>query len=144
MVVYMLEQRCKILRHYFGNHANVAECMRKLCMNFGKLVRTSENIAAEAERVSEVPSTSIQHRSQQLNISAITLQRILYKDLGMTPYKAQLVQELKPIDHSMRSPFAKWAFGRLTEDTDFGKKKIFLGEAHFDLGGYVNKRNCQK
>ena len=29
------------------------------------------------------------------------------------------------------------------EDADFGKKKIiFSDEAHFDLGGYVNKQNC--
>ena len=27
---------------------------------------------------------------------------------------------------------------------DFGKKKIiFSDEAHFDLGGYVNKQNCR-
>ena len=33
---------------------------------------------------------------------------------------------------------------RLTEDADFGKKKIiFSDEAHFDLGGYVNKQNCR-
>ena len=34
---------------------------------------------------------------------------------------------------------------RLTEDADFGKKKkfIFSGEAHFDLGGYINKQNCR-
>ena len=38
----------------------------------------------------------------------------------------------------------KWACDRLTEDADFGKKKIiFSGEAHFDLGGYVNKLNCR-
>ena len=37
----------------------------------------------------------------------------------------------------------KWACDRLTEDADFGKKKIiFPDEAHFDLGGYVNKQNC--
>ena len=29
MVVYTLEQRWKILRHYFENQGNVAECMRK-------------------------------------------------------------------------------------------------------------------
>ena len=32
----------------------------------------------------------------------------------------------------------------LTEDTDFGKKKIiFSDEAHFDLRGYINKQNCR-
>ena len=32
---------------------------------------------------------------------------------------------------------------RLTEDADFGQKIIFSDEAHFDLGGYVNKQNCR-
>ena len=68
----------------------------------------------------------------------------MLKDLGMTPYKVQLVQELKPIDHPMRFLFAKWTCDRLTEDADFGKKKIiFSDEAHFDFGGYVNKQNCR-
>ena len=38
----------------------------------------------------------------------------------------------------------KWACDQLTENADFGKKKIiFSNEAHFDLGGYVNKQNCR-
>ena len=36
MVMYMLEQRLEILRHYFENHGNVAECVRKLRTNFGR------------------------------------------------------------------------------------------------------------
>ena len=59
----------------------------------------------------------------------------------MTPYKVQLVEELKPIDHSMRFPFAKWACDGLTADADFVNKFIFSHEAHFDLGGYANKQN---
>ena len=143
-----LEQWWEILQHYVENHGNVAKCMRKLRTDFkrrettsapyvrylvkklketvgilidkpkrakAKTVRTPKNIAAVAENVCEAPSVSIQRRSQQLNI--------LHKDLGMTRYKVQLVQELKPIDHSMRFRFAKWACDRLTEDTDFGKKK---------------------
>lgn len=175
MVVYTLEQRWEILRHYFENHGNVVECVRKLRTDFGrreapsapyvrylvkkvketgilidkpkrekpKTVRTPENIAAVAESVREAPSTSIHRRSQQLNISETSLRRILHKDLGMTPYKVQLVQELKPTDHPMRFRFAKWACDRLTEDADFAKKIIFSDEAHFDLGGYVNKQNCR-
>ena len=34
--MYTLEQRWKILRHYFENHGNVAECVRKLCTYFGR------------------------------------------------------------------------------------------------------------
>ena len=36
--------------------------------------------------------------------------------------------------------FAKWACDRLTEDADFGKKKVIFSD---DLGGYVNKQNCR-
>ena len=36
------------------------------------------------------------------------------------------------------------ACDRLAEAADFDKKKIiFSEEAHFDLGGYVNKQNCR-
>ena len=55
------------------------------------------------------------------------------------PYKVQLVQKLKPIDHPMHLHFAEWVCDRPTEDADFGKKIIFSDEAHFDLGGYVHK-----
>ena len=96
-----------------------------------KTVHIPESIAAVAES-----------EHQQLNILETSLRRILHKDLGMMPYKVQLVQKLKPIDRPMRFRFAKWACDRLTEDADFGKKKIiFSHEAHFDLGGYVNKQN---
>ena len=82
-------------------------------------MRTPENIAAVAENVRKALSTSIHCRFQQLNISEISLRRIFRKGLGMTPYKVQLVEELKP----MRFRFAKWAYDRLTEDADFCKKK---------------------
>ena len=105
-------------------------------------MRTFENIAAVAESVHEVLSTSIHRRSQQLNISEKKLRRILHKNLRMTPYaKVHFFQELKPIDHPMRFRFAKWAGDRLA---DFNKKKnIFFDEAHVDLYGQVNKQNCR-
>ena len=141
MIVYTLEQRWEILQHYFENHGNVAERVRKLSTNFGrrevpsapyvrylvkkvketgiindklklekpKTVRITENIAAVSQSVCEAPPTSTHHRSQQLNISETSLRRLLHKDLGMTPYKVQLVKELKLIDHPMRFRFAKWA-----------------------------------
>ena len=141
MVVYTLEQCWEILRHYFENHGNVGACVRKLRQHhqlrmfiilwkkWKKLTssgRTPENIAAVTESVCEPPSTSIHRRSQQLNISETPLTRILHKDLGTTPYKVHLVQQLKSIDHPMRFRFAKWACDRFTEDADFGKKKNHL------------------
>ena len=107
VVVYKFEQGWEILRHYFENHSNVAECVRrreassapyvsylvkklkatgilidKPKREKSKTVRTPENIAAVAKSVCDVPSTSIHRRSQQLNISKTSLGRILHKDLG--------------------------------------------------------------
>ena len=78
-----------------------------------KTVHTPENVASVANL--------IHRRSQQLNISETSLRRILYKDLAMTPYKMQLVQELKPIDRPMRFHFAKLACNRFTEDVGLFK-----------------------
>ena len=36
MVVYTIEQRWKIMRHYFENDGNVAECLRKLRTDLGR------------------------------------------------------------------------------------------------------------
>ena len=36
MVLYTLDQRWGILRHYFENHGNVAEYVRKLRTAFGR------------------------------------------------------------------------------------------------------------
>ena len=36
MIVYTLEDRWEILRHYFENHGNAAERVRKLCTDLGR------------------------------------------------------------------------------------------------------------
>ena len=100
--------------------------IHKLKREKPKPVLTLENIAVVAESVHEAPSTLIHRRSQELNISEILVRQISHKDLGMTLYKVQLVQELKPINHPMRFRFAKWVCDRLTEDANFGKKKILF------------------
>ena len=44
--------------------------------------------------------------------------------------------------YTFEQRWAKRACDWLTEDGDFGKKKIFFSdEAHFDLGGYVKMQN---
>ena len=84
---------------------------------------TPENITTVAESVCEALSTSIHRNSQQLNISQTSLGQIFHKDLGMMPYKVQLIQELKPINHPMCFRLTKWACDRLTENVDLGQKK---------------------
>ena len=122
IIAYTLEQCWEILRNYFENHGNVAECVRKLSTIFGrregpsaasvrylvkkvkgtgilihKLKGEKPKIVCAPENIMaksgcEAPSSLIHHRSQQLNISKTSLRRVLHKGLGMTPYKVQLIQ----------------------------------------------------
>lgn len=105
--------------------------------------RSLENIAAVRESIADAPKTSIRHRAQQLHLKRSTLHTILTKDLHLKAYKIQLTQELKPIDHQARRTFVNWALQRKEENGDFFNKIIFSDEAHFHLGGYVNKQNCR-
>ena len=126
MLQYVCENCIRILKEAPSALKKVKETGILFNKSKPKTVRIPENIAAVTESVREAPSTSIYHCSQQLNISVTSLRRILHKDLYMTKYKVQLVQEWQPIDHPMRFRFAKWACDWLTEDADFGKKKSSL------------------
>ena len=103
--------------------------------------RTTENIAAVAQSVEENPGLSIPRRSLELGIPQTSLHRILHKDLGLKAYKVQLTQELKPADHQQRRVFADWVLEMHENDPVFHRKIILTEEAHFHLGGYVNKQN---
>ena len=83
--------------------------------------RSDENIVAVRECVSEDSNVSIPRRAQELRLSHNSTWRILRKDLGLFPYKIQLIQKLKPNDHFQRRQFADWAQEQLEIDHDFGK-----------------------
>lgn len=85
-------------------------------------VRTEENIAAVSASVSDDREMSIRRRSQQLGLCYSTTWKILRKDLGVKPYKIQLVQELKPHDLPQRLTFGEWALAKLEEDPLFIEK----------------------
>ena len=111
MIVYTLEQRWEILQHYFENHGNVAECVRKLHRVIGKkrstvtsffryLVEKVKQTAIFIDKpMREKPKTVCTPE----NIAAMAksvreapsiqtlLKPILHKNLGMTSYKVQLV-----------------------------------------------------
>ena len=59
MVVYTLEQRWEILRHYFGNHGNVAEYVRKLRTDFGKKRSAVSSVVYVRYLVKKVKETGI-------------------------------------------------------------------------------------
>ena len=72
-------------------------------------VRTPEIIQAVRRHVEQNPKLSLRRRSQQLNVSRTSLQRILTVDLKLHPYKIKLTQRLKPVDHEMRRRFVNWS-----------------------------------
>lgn len=148
----------RALRDYFGQHnrpteSSIAKIIRKFKETGSvadartplraRLGRSEENIAAVRESVAENPDTSIRHRAQELNLSTTTLHRILTNDLSLHAYKIQLAQELKPDDHLKRRTFVNWLQEQRQVDADFSQKIIFSDEAHFHLGGFVNKQNCR-
>ena len=100
---------------------------------------SQENIDLVCESVAEDPAVSIRSHSQQVGLSVSTAWGILHKDLSLKAYKAQITQELKPLDHLKCRSF----FNFINEQpADFSQKIMFSDEAHFELGGYVNKQNC--
>ena len=77
----------------------------------------------------------------ELGISQTTPHRVLHKDLCLKAPKVQLTQELNPADHQQRRVFANWVLEMHENKPEFHQRIIISDEAHFHLGGYVNKQN---
>ena len=165
MVVYTLEHCWKILRHYFENHRNVAECGRKLHRQLRMFVILWSTKLAKVRKYWKLASSSINQsvKSQKQRIHPRIL--LLWQKECVKRYKNQLtvvfnnwtfrrhhweefciktmiwchtkmVQELKPIDQPMYFSYAKWACDRFTEDASFDKKKSsFQMKFFFILAG---------
>ncbi|CAH1972213.1 unnamed protein product [Acanthoscelides obtectus] len=73
-------------------------------------VRTEENIAAVS--------------ASQLGLCYSTTWKILRWELGVKPYKIQLVQELKPHDLPQPFQFGEWALAKLEEDPHFYRSSL--------------------
>lgn len=102
-------------------------------------VRTQQAIEEVRVSVRQNPSQSVRKRGQGLNIKKSSLHTILKKDLHLTAYKIQLVQELKPTDYPLRLNFANEMLQRFPTFENI----LFSDEANFHLNGHVNKQNCR-
>ena len=107
MVLYTLEQRWVILRHYFENHGNVVECERNLHTDFGGREAASAPYVRYLVKKAKETCILIDKRKREKlitvckheNIAAVgrhhltttLLKRILLRGFGLTPYKAQLI-----------------------------------------------------
>ena len=106
-------------------------------------VRTPEKIQAARRHVEQNPKIPLRRRSQPLNVSRTSLQRILTVDLKLHPYKIKLIQRLKPVNHEMRCRFVNWSHQKLGENPEFSKFVILSDDTHFQMDAYVNKENCR-
>lgn len=61
---------------------------------------------------------------------------MLRKYLGLSTYKLQLVQQLKPLDHRKRRDFGEWAEKKIALDPVLKIEILFSDEAHFCVSGY--------
>jgi len=68
---------------------------------------------------------------------------MLKQDLGLFPYKVQLVQKLKRGDKAARLRFCKWALAKVKARCAFLHNLLMSDEAVFDVNGNVNKQNCR-
>lgn len=65
-----------------------------------RILQIVQTIFAVGQRVEDDPNELIRHRAQQLVPCPSTFWKILNNDLGLCPYKIQLLHELKPQDHT--------------------------------------------
>ena len=163
IIKFYYQNQCSVretfhaLRDFYPRHNRPAEStIRRLVVKFestGSInnqptvrcrnAKSAENITAVRESVRANPRRSISRRSQELGLSATSTWRILRRDLGLHPYKIQLIQELKVNDHKQRRVFVDWVLEQFEVNPNFVKQIIFSDEVYFWMNGYVNKQNCR-
>ena len=95
-----------------------------------------------SESVAENPNVLISRRSRKFGLSYGILWRTLHLHLHLHPHKVQLMQQLKPANHSQFRRCVEWLLEhQTTVGGNFSNKIFFSGKACFTLGGYVNKQN---
>ena len=94
-----------------------------------RFARIQENIAIKSERVAEDPKESNPRCSQKLGLSYDTLWLILYLDIHTHSYKVQLMQQMKPADHSQCRRYVKWLLEQQAVDANFSYK-LFSARKH--------------
>ena len=63
--------------------------------------------------------------------------------MHLDPYKVQLTQQVKPADPSQHHIYVEWVLEQQMVDGTCSNKIFLSDEAHFKIGGNVNKQNCR-
>ena len=85
---------------------------------------------------------SVRRASHELEISSMTVLRVLRKRLLMKPYSLHLMQLLKPTDHIDQSNFCINMQDAMKEE-GFLDHVVFSDESTFHISGKVNRHNVR-
>ena len=66
----------------------------------------------------------------------------MMKELGLKPYRPQLLHALNEDDPDRRCEFASIFLNQLEEDSSLLDRIVWTDEAVFKLNGHVNRHNC--
>ena len=102
-----------------------------------RTIRTPENVEAVRASIQKSPNPSARKLAMALEKSSRSLRRILHADLKLHPYKMMLAQELSERDHANRTAIS----AEILEQVPAAAILLSSDEAHFDIGGAVNKQN---
>lgn len=91
-------------------------------------------------RIEETPSTSTRVISRDLQVSHMTVWRVLREQL-LCPYHIQRVQALLPTDFEPRIRFCQWFLDTCIENPEFTSVVLFTDEAKFSREAITNFHN---
>lgn len=100
------------------------------------------NHAAVIDHFQDNPKTSLRRAANTINISHMSVHRIL-KKYKYHPYKLKIVQQLNANDFAARITFAEEMLSKIEDSNDYLRHLMFSDEAHFHLHGGVNRHNCR-
>lgn len=95
-------------------------------------VSTDENRKRVRVNFQQNSESSTRRAALELNLSRTSLRRMM-KELGLKPYRPQLLHALNEDDPDRRCEFA---------DSSFLNRIVWSDEAIFKLNGHVNRHNC--
>ncbi|CAF2987141.1 unnamed protein product [Rotaria sp. Silwood2] len=106
-----------------------------------RFVSTDENKECVLAAFQENPETSTRRAALELNLSQSSRRRMM-KELGLKPYRPQLLHALNEDDPERRCEFAEKFLNLIDADSSFLSRIVWTDEAIFKLNGHVNRHNC--
>ena len=105
-------------------------------------ISTEESTDQIEQILEEEPRSTLTQISAATGVSRSTIQRRIKSELGLKPYKIQILQELCDDDYDMRVELAQTLIPML-QDPALQNLIFFSDEANFHLSGRVHKQNCR-